>query len=101
VNGNAFDLTNENGDHLTGAFDTDNASGTITLADRAALTFRAERVNKPAGLYRQEETIDGVETITGWVVLANQELRGERRSGTQLLAALWQPVGFVDPDMEP
>jgi hypothetical protein len=95
VSGNAFDLTNEGGDRLAGEFSADGASGTITLANGTALTFQAEEVNEPAGLYRQEETVDGVETITGWIVLANEELRGGRRSGSQLNPAP-RPTGWLD-----
>ena len=101
LNGNAFDLTSEAGDRLTGESNADGASGTITLTDGTALTFQAERVDQPAGLYRNVETIDGAETISGWIVLANGELRGGRRSGTQFTSATNQPLGWTDPDTSP
>jgi hypothetical protein len=97
VSGNAFDLTNDNGDRLTGEFSSNSASGTITPANGTGLTFQAERVNEPAGLYRLEETIDGLETVTGWIQLANGEVRGGKKSGNQLLAAPGRPDGFVKP----
>jgi hypothetical protein len=100
LNCNAFDLTSENGDHLTGEFTTDGANGTITLTDGTALTFQVERVTEPAGLYRNVETIDGVETISGWIMLVNNELRGGRRSGNQLSPAPVPPVGWINPDPE-
>lgn len=101
LNDNSFDLTSENGDHLTGEFNENNASGTITLTDGTALTFQAERVDEPAGLYRNVETIDGVETVSGWIVLANDEFRGGTKSGTQFTSAANQPLGWTDPDVNP
>src|SRR5687768_11920788 len=47
LNGSSFDLRSENGDHLTGEFNADGTSGTITLTDGSALNFSAERVNEP------------------------------------------------------
>jgi hypothetical protein len=101
LNGSAFDLTNEKGDRLAGNFEANGASGTITLADTNALSFQAQPVDQPAGLYRFEETIDGVETLTGWIVLANGHWRGGRKIGTQLTAASGKPVSWVEPDPQP
>jgi hypothetical protein len=101
LNRNAFDLTSENGDQLTGEFNADGASGSIALADGSALTFQVEPVNQPAGLYRHAETFDGVQNISGWIVLSNGEVRGGKRSGSQLTSAASQPTGWVDPDTEP
>lgn len=84
LKGSAFDLTNEKGDRLAGKFEANGAGGTITLADGTALNFQAEPVSQPAGLYHLDETIEGVGTVTSWVVLANGELRGGRKSGNQL-----------------
>ena len=100
LNGDAFDLTNEAGDRLSGAFESEGASGTITLADGTALTFQSAPVSQPSGLYRNVETTDGVETVSGWIVLTNGELRGGR-SGAQLAAAPGGPVGWIDPDSQP
>ncbi len=71
------------------------------FCDGTALTFQAERVDEPAGLYRYIETIDGVETINGWIVLANNELRGGRRIGTQLTAATSLPIGWLNANTDP
>jgi hypothetical protein len=103
LNNNAFNLTNEKGDRLTGAFETNGASGTITLADGTALNFQADPVSEPAGLYRLEETIDGVDTITDWIVLANGELRGGIKSGSQLqrIVLPLDPNGWVEIDTRP
>jgi hypothetical protein len=100
LNGTAFDLTNEKGDRLAGEFSTNDVSGTITLAEGTQLSFQAEQVNEPAGLYRLEETIDGVDTLSGWVVLANGHWRGGRKSGAKLTSA-GQPTGWVEPDTQP
>lgn len=101
LKGKKFDLTNDGGDHLTGEFEANRASGTITLADGIALNFQAASVSQPAGLYRLAEMVDGADTVTGWVVLANGELRGGRRSGTKLTSATNQPLGWIEPDTEP
>jgi hypothetical protein len=101
LNGSGFDLTNEKGDRLAGNFEANGASGTITLADGTALNFQAEPVSQPAGLYRLEETIDGVQTVSGWIVLANGELRGGRKTGAQLTSAASRPLGWVEPDPNP
>jgi len=101
LNGSAFDLTNENGDHLIGEFNADGASGTITLAGGSALNFLAEPVSQPAGLYRHQETVEGAEAVAGWIVLANGEVRGGKQGGSQLISATNKPTGWVDPDVEP
>lgn len=94
----AFDLTSENGDHLTGEFSANGANGTITLANGTTLAFQAEPVNEPAGLYRHKETVDGQGTISGWIVLANGELRGGRKSESQLGVAPRNQIGFVNSE---
>lgn len=101
LNGTTFDLTNEKGDRLAGEFSTNDVSGTITLAEGTQLSFQAGQVNEPAGLYRLEETIDGVDTLSGWVVLANGHWRGGRKSGTQLAAASSKPVSWIEPYTQP
>ena len=50
--------------------------GTITLADGRQLDITTERATGTAGLFRTEVTIDGVQYVSGWVVLASGEQRG-------------------------
>jgi hypothetical protein len=101
LNGSTFELANENGDRLNGEFAANGASGAITLADGTVLNFQAELVREPAGLYRFEETIDGVGTTIAWIILPSQELRGGTNSGGQLSPPPNPPVGdllsWADP----
>lgn len=66
------------------------------------MSFSAGAASEPAGLYRGEQTLDGVDYVGGWIVLPNGEERGLIRGGGKFLA---QSAGitrsWVDPDGEP
>ena len=79
LSGDSFDLTSDNGLHLTGQIESHEVSGTVQFADGSENAFTADVAEAPAGLYRQEETIDGNQIISGWIVTANNEFRGGNR----------------------
>jgi hypothetical protein len=64
LSGNSFDLTSEEGFHLTGQLASNTANGTVRFADGSEHAFTAELATPPAGLFRLEE--NGV--VSGWIV---------------------------------
>jgi len=76
IAGNDIELTSEGGAHLKVALGEKNAIGTVTFTDGSSHSFSADVVTEPAGLYREESTVDGVEFVTGWIILSNGESRG-------------------------
>ena len=87
-----LDLTNAGGANITADLSADSFSGIFTPASGSALNFTVFFVNEPAGLYRLEETKDGAEYVTGWIVLPDGEARGLTRGGGGL-----QPPPSSDP----
>lgn len=75
---NSFDLTSDNGLHLTGQIESHEVSGTVQFADGSEHAFIANVAEAPAGLYRQEETIDGNQIVSGWIV-KDSDFRGGNR----------------------
>lgn len=75
LSGNSFDLTSEDGFHLTGQLQSNKVTGSVQFADGSEYAFAANLAEPPAGLFRLEEN----QIISGWIVLANQEFRGGKR----------------------
>ena len=70
VTNNSVDITNAHGFHLIATLTPQAATVTITLTDGSSLTFDAPSVPDPAstvGLYRSEQTINGVLFLGGWI----------------------------------
>jgi hypothetical protein len=85
LSGNSFDLTSEDGLHLTGQLNSNKANGAVQFADGSEHTFAADLAEPPAGLFRLEEN----QIISGWIVLANREFRGgNKMSGDGSLAKI-------------
>jgi hypothetical protein len=76
VSGNSFDLTSEDGLHLTGQLESNTANGRVQFADGSEHAFAADLARPPAGLFRLEQTVEANQIISGWIVLANREFRG-------------------------
>ena len=88
--------------HLVAKLGIRGGSGTVTLADGTRHAFSIARRSGDAGLYRSEETIDGVKTVGGWIVLADGRLRGGLLPsvGTfQGLTALRTTARLMGPDL--
>lgn len=60
----------ENGElRVTLSLGEDSVSGEVTRADRVPQPFTATLASGDAGLYRAEETFEGFDDISGWIVL--------------------------------
>lgn len=92
ADGSSLDLTNGNGAHLSADLSADSVQGTFTPAGGSALTFTTSAVTHPAGLYRGEDTVDGVDLVAGWIVLPDGDQRGAVRGG-----GLQQPAPILNP----
>ena len=76
LSGKSFELTSKSTAQLGGQIGDDAATGTLTLADGSTFAFSAPLATGDAGLYRKEETENGSDVITGWIVLEDGEIRG-------------------------
>jgi hypothetical protein len=79
VTNGTLDLTSAGGARLQATLDQAGASGTFTPAGGPAAAFTAEPVRAPAGLYRAERNIDGVDYVGGWIVLPDGQTQGAIR----------------------
>ena len=75
INSNSLELS-ANGATLRLDLAVDSASGTVTLADGGSFNFTADRASGDAGLYRLDESANGEDFVSGWVVLNDGQLRG-------------------------
>ena len=104
VDGTTLDLTNASGAHLSADLSADSVTGTFTPADGSALTFSTSAVTQPAGLFRSEETVDGVKYVDGWIFLPDGDVRGARTGGGKITKATWvdpDVAPWIDPDVSP
>lgn len=65
-----IDLTNAHGSHLTATLTPHAVTGTITLKDGRSSPLNAPLIADPGhayGLYRSEQTIQGVPYLGGWI----------------------------------
>jgi hypothetical protein len=75
-----IDLTSAAGARLQATLGAAGASGSFTPAGGTAAAFTAEAVSAPAGLYRAEENVDGVQYVGGWIVLPDGQAQGAIRA---------------------
>lgn len=75
VTGNALDLTAANGDKLKATLSATGATGTLTMAGKD-FPFTAAPSTGDTGLFRAEQTVDGVNVVGGWIVSADGQQRG-------------------------
>lgn len=117
VDGSSLDLTNASGARLTADLAPDSFTGTFTGSDGSPLSFSVQQEDEPYGLYRGEDTVDGVDLVAGWIVLPDGEQRGAVSGGGRIVPAppfnintrtgtgtTWvnpDPQPWVDPDSEP
>ena len=96
VDGSSLDLTNASGAHLTADLADGSFNGTFTPSGSSPLTFSVNAADQPAGLFRHEETVDGVKYVDGWIFLPDGDVRGARSGGGKIVKATW-----IDPDTDP
>jgi|CXWL01.1.fsa_nt_gi serine/threonine-protein kinase len=117
VDGSSLDLTNADGARLTADLAADSFTGTFTPSGSSPLTFTVTKADQPAGLYRGEDTVDGVDLVAGWIVLPNGDQRGSVSGGGKVVSAPalntstrtgkgtnWvdpDPLPWIDPDTQP
>lgn len=104
LNGAALDLTNGSGAHLTAVLSADSVNGAFTPSGGSALDFATTAVTQPAGLFRREETVDGVKYVDGWIFLPDGDVRGARSGGGQITKATRMDTDsapWIDPEMDP
>lgn len=85
----SLDLRSEGGAHLVAnvSGSEEGVEGSVTLPEGEEHSFVASPVEAPAGLYRAEETVEGVEYVGGWIELEGGEERG---------AVMNRSSGFID-----
>ncbi|MEW6240015.1 MAG: hypothetical protein ACOYZ8_15810 [Chloroflexota bacterium] len=109
VDGASLDLTNASGARLTADLAPDSFTGTFTASDDSPLSFSVQQEDEPYGLYRDEDTVDGVDLVAGWIVLPNGEQRGAVSGGGRIVPAptfntdtrTGKGTSWNDPDTEP
>lgn len=109
VDGSSLDLTNADNAHLTADVKADSFTGTFTASGGSPLSFTVQQADKPYGLYRGEDTVDGVDLVAGWIVLPDGSQRGAVSGGGKLVSApLFNTVTrtgkgttWTDPDPQP
>ncbi len=109
VTGSSLDLTNANGAHLTADLAPDSFNGTFSPAGGSALNFSVSAADQPAGLYRGEDTVDGVDLVAGWIVLPDGDQRGAVSGGGKTVGAptfntttrTGKGTTWIEPDVEP
>jgi hypothetical protein len=74
--GTDYNATAADGSTATGRIANGAATGVVTLANGAPLTFNAPTAVRPAGLYRHEEATADGKQVSGWIVLDNGDVRG-------------------------
>lgn len=84
--GGRVSLTNARGAVLEASFGEAGFVGDVQLAGRR-LSFSAEPVQAPAGLYRSEEQLGDTRRVGGWIVLPDGTQRGAVQTGTQTAPA--------------
>jgi hypothetical protein len=70
VTSSGIDITNAHGAHLVAAVSAPAITGTVTLKDGRSVAFTARLLPDPGsdyGLFRSEETFNGVHYLGGWI----------------------------------
>jgi hypothetical protein len=82
VTSSGIDITNAHGAHLVAAVSAQAITGTVTLKDGRSAAFSARLLLDPGsdyGLFRSEETFNGVQYLGGWIF--NQPHFADIRTG--------------------
>ncbi len=117
VDGASLSLTNADGARLSADLAAGSFDGTFTTSEGISLNFSVTEADQPAGLYRDEDTVDGVDLVAGWIVLPDGDQRGAVSGGGKLLSAPtfntatrigkgtnWtdqEPVPWTNPEPDP
>jgi hypothetical protein len=106
VTSKGIDITNAHGTHLAATISAQAITGTITLKDGRSSPFTAPLVTDPSkgyGLFRSEETFNGVHYLGGWIFpqpqLASASVGAEAPAGASLTAAVFPRM--IGPEPEP
>ena len=89
VTSTGIDITNPHGAHLAATVSAQAITGTVTLKDGRSAPFTARLLPDPGriyGLFRSEETFNGVRYLGGWIV--NPLHFASARTGTGTEATL-------------
>jgi hypothetical protein len=100
VTSNDINITNAHGAHLVATTSAQAITGTVTLKDGRSSPFTARLLppGSPYGLYRSEETFNGVHYLGGFIV--NRQAFGSPPAGSQAsLAAAVFPL-MIGPEPE-
>ena len=102
ADGDTLELASKSGAHLAADLAADSINGSFTPSGGSSLDFIASAVTEPAGLYRAEQTIDGVDYVGGWIVLPGGEERGSISGGGKFLSTSSGITrGWIDPEIAP
>jgi hypothetical protein len=75
VAANALDLTAANGDHLKATLSATGATGTLTMAGKD-FPFTAAPSTGDTGLFRADQSVNGMNVVGGWIINADGQQRG-------------------------
>jgi hypothetical protein len=90
VTGTGIDITNAHGARLAAAVSAQAITGTVTLHDGRSAPFTARLLPDPGrsyGLFRSEETFDGVRYLGGWIFNPPHFASARTGTGTQVSVA--------------
>lgn len=94
VTSTGIDITNAHGAHLVATVSAQAITGTVTLKDGRSAPFTARLISAPGsgyGLFRSEETFNGVRYLGGWIIPPPQ--LASARAGTEAsLASVMVPM---------
>ena len=93
VTGAGIDITNARGAHLVAAVSAQAITGTVTLNDGTSTPFTARLIPHPGsdnyGLFRSEETFNGVPYLGGWIFPPPAPARAPAGTETSLTSAVY------------
>ena len=96
VTSTGIDITNAHGAHLVAAVSAQAITGTVTLKDGRSAPFTARLISAPGsdyGLFRSEETFNGVHYLGGWIIPPPQLASARAGTGTEAsLASVMVPM---------
>jgi hypothetical protein len=100
VTSNGIDITNARGAHLAATVTAQAITGTVTLKDGRSLPFTASLLPRgsPRGLYRSEETINGVHYLGGFIVNRRAFASPPAGSKASLTAAVFPLMIGPEPE---
>ena len=100
-----IDITNAHGAHLVATVSAQAITGTVTLKDGRSAPFTARLISAPGsdyGLFRSEETFNGVRYLGGWIIPPPQLASARAGTGTEAsLASVMVPMPVCcNPDTD-